>query len=242
VPQAHPLPLDPQTLCRTFLERDARVRSLEGTARLRVETEERAARLDATLVIERPASLRCEINDFLDHLQFLAVVRNGVLSTYSVPENLFSTGPVLPARVEEFLGVALNEEELISLLLGSPLFVAVKAPVCDEPPPGGQGVLRVTESGAGISYAVRLDRDGRPEEIFLERSGPGGAGATNRLRVVFEEYRQVDQTAFPFRIRVWEEGRERHFQVEYDEVQLNRPLPGGLFAFDPPADAERAIW
>jgi hypothetical protein len=232
---------DPETLYRSLVEGNGRMRTLEGTARLRIQTEERTARLEATLVCERPESLRCEITDFLDHLIFLIVVQDGQILSYSVAENRFSQGKALPGRIQDFLGVPLGVEELISLFLGCPFFVTVNDPVCHFSANEGEVLLNVSDPSMGISYKVTLDREGRPEESLLVRTEPG-SGETHRIRAVFRKYRGVGGMAFPFRIRVSEEGAERHFQVDYHEVDVNRELLDGLFEFVPPPDAEQVPW
>ncbi len=233
--------LTPDVFYRSLQERDARRLSLEGTARFRIHTGERKARLDVSLLCERPGSLRFDANDFLDHLLFLAVVREGVISSYSVPENLYNRGPASPSRIRDLLGVSLPPEALVSMLLGSPFLVSLTDPALRLYAAGEHDLLAACEPSGDLCTTVRVDRRGRPVESLLEIL-PGEGREPLRIRVTFSKYRSVDSVDFPFRIHVLDEGSGRYFQLDFHEINLNRELPADLFDFDPPQGAERQTW
>lgn len=219
------------------MRRTGHLKSLEGTAKLRIHTAVRKARFDATLLCERPARVRLEVTDFLDHLIFLVLIRNDLLMTYSVPENLFARGRAVPEQVQAFLGVPLDVEDLVSLILGSPFFVPLKSPELDVSFDGGMVLLKATELARGLSYKVRVDRYWRPVESLLEQKCPG-KGMRQRIRVEFQKYRQIDSLDFPFRIRVTDERSGWYSVIHFQSLSLNPDLPEDLFEFTPPKDAD----
>jgi len=215
--------------------------ALEGTGRFRVHAGERKVRLDVTLLCERPDSLRFEADDFLGHFVFLAVLHRGELTSYSAPENLYARGPANADRMGVLLGVPLGPEELVSLVLGSPLFVRVADPSLRLSVAGDHHVLTVCDPSEVLCTTVRVDLRGRPEASLLVGAlSPGGP--VLRIRVEFGRYRSTEGAEFPFRIRVTDEHTGRFFQMDYEEILVNRALPRDLFTFEPPAGAERVTW
>jgi len=230
-----------QSLYQALLERDAGRWSLGGTAKVRVDTGERKARLDVTVVCERPGRLRFDANDFLDHLLFLAVVRDGVLATYSVPENLYARGHATPERIGELLGVPLSPESVVSMLLGAPFFVPLANPVLRLGSADGRDHLSACTPLGDLCTTVQVDRQGRPLESLLE-DRRGGTGEGIRVRVTFSRYREADSDEFPFRIQVLDERTGRSFRVDLHEIELNREWPSDVFSFGPPAGAGEVVW
>jgi len=201
----------------------------------------RTARLDVTLVCLRPGSLRFDVSDFLGHLLFLAVVHDGVLASYSVPEHLYSRGSATPERIGELLGVALPPETLVSLLLGAPFPIPLTDPVLRFVPADGSGRLRACDASGDPCTTVRVDRQGRPEETLLE-AGHETAEERIRVRVTYSRYRWVDSAELPFRISVVDERTGRSFRLDFQEMELNREPPPDVFGFDPPPGAAWWVW
>lgn len=234
-------PGTPESIYQALIERDAVRWSLQGTARARLDTGDRRARLDVTLFCQRPGSLRFDANDFFDHLLFLAVVHEGVFSSFSVPDNLYARGEATAERIAELVGVPLAPESLVALLLGSPLFVPLSGPTlrlaaCEE-----ADRLRVCDGSGDPCITVWVDRLGRPVESVLERGG-GSAHDAVRVRVTFSRYRSTGTGEQPFRIRVADERTGRSFRLDFEEQELNREPPEGAFRFEPPGDARWWTW
>ena len=79
---------DPQALYQKLVEQTAKVSSLEGSAKVRLQTEDRRLRLEALIACERATRLRMEVTDFLNHVVFLLILREGRLAAFSLKEGL----------------------------------------------------------------------------------------------------------------------------------------------------------
>ena len=230
-----------QALYDELLNRAARVKTLEGTMKLRIHTDERKARMDATLVCERPGNLRFEVTDFFDHVLFLAVIQKEYLTAYNVPENLYFQGQALPARIETLLGIPLRVDELTPMILGSPFILPLNNPVLSISLDQGMALLHMAEPSEGFSCKIRVDRKGQPIESTIEKRNIRN-GETVRILVTFQKYKLKNTIEFPFRIRVTDEKSGWYFQIDYHEITLNRKIQKDLFMFTPPAGAERMVW
>ena len=185
--------------------------------------------------------MRFEVLDFWDHVVFLALVRKGVLVTYSVGDNEYFEGTADAGQLERVMGVPVRGTDLIDLVLGNPFFVAMEDPRLGVSRDEEGLVLDAEDQGRGIRYLVWMDPLNRPFRSVLVRSPAGGAPAGD-LQVAFGKYREVQSCPFPFRIRVSDNANQELIAIEYESVTLGGDLGEELFQFTPPADAERVTW
>ena len=117
-----------ESLYQELLVYSEQVKSLRGTARIRIRVLEKKVRLDAVIICDRKGRLRLEVLDFLDHVIFLVLLRNDRFLIYSVPENSYLEEPADSEQFRKTLGIPLSGKELIALLLGSSMFSPVTSP------------------------------------------------------------------------------------------------------------------
>ena len=230
---------DPEALYLEILSHAEQVRTLQGTARLRLQTETEKASLDAVIVCDRNGRLRFEVLDWLNHVVFLALFDKKGFLTYSVPDNQYAEGPDDSAGIQEILGIPLTAEELVRLGLGDPFFLSLRDPVLRVSVDQGVLLLDARPSSLGPRYQVWLDERRRPERMLVIGPYRGGR-AVGDLRVDYGRYRQVGSVLFPHRIRVATTASEHVLQVDYQRVLLNESLEEDLFEFEPPAGALRS--
>ena len=230
---------DPEATYRDILSRCEAIRTLQGTAHLRLQTEQQKASLDAVIVCDRHGRLRFEILDLLNHVVFLAIFDPKGFLTYSVSENEYMEGPEDPEQIREMLGIPLKAEELTALALGDPFFLPLSDPIVRIGVDQNALLLDVESSGLGPRYLVWLDEDKRPAKMFVMRPHSGGR-AVGDLQVEYGRYRTIDGVSFPHRIRVAVTGSERVFKVDYQKVLLNESLEEDLFRFVPPEGATQS--
>ncbi len=227
---------DPETCYLELLNRSGQVRTLQGMARIRLETGQEKATLDAVIACDRQGRLRFEVLDWLNHVVFLALFDRQGFVTYSAPENEYAEGPDEPARIEEILGIPLKAEELAALALGDPFLLPVTDPTLRLTVDRGALLLDVESSSLGPRYLVWLDEGTRPERVFVMRPRQGREGIGD-LQVDYGRYRKSDAVDFPYRIRVTATGLQDVLQVDYQRILLNESLDEGLFSFTPPTGA-----
>lgn len=231
---------DAGPLYQELVARTSGVRTLQGTAQVRIRTATEKTRFDAVLAFDRGGRVRLEALDFLGHVVFLGLFGPGGYLTYAVSENRFARGAASPEELRRFLGVALGPAELAALALGSPFFLPLEDPDARVSVDEGRVLLDVEGAGGGVRYLVWLDDAERPRKVLL-MNPPAGTGLRTDIEVEFGRYREIDAIPFPFRIRVTAD-QGRFFEVDYDRVLLNDPLSDDLFDFTPPADAEEMTW
>ncbi len=225
---------DPERIYQQILDRSGRVRTLRGTAHLRLRSEQQKASLDVVIACDREGRLRFEILDWLNHVVFLAVFDSGGFLTYSASENEYRVGPEEAEEFEELLGMPVTAGELTTLALGDPFFMPLSDPAVRASVDRNALLLDVEGAGAGPRYLIWLGEKKRPERMVAI----DGEAARN-LEVDYDRYREVDGVLFPHRIRVSPSGSERELQIDFQRVLLNEPLPEDLFRFAPPAGAAR---
>jgi hypothetical protein len=229
---------NPDGIYRQILDGGARVRTLRGTAHLRLETDRQKASLDVVVVCDREGRLRIEILDWLNHVVFLALFDSEGFLTYSASENEYMEGPEDVEQIEELLGMPLTAAELAALALADPFFLPLSDPAVRVSVDRNTLLLDVESAGAGPRYLLWLDERKRPNRMLAIRP-QRGRGAARNLEVEYARYREVDGSPFPHRIRVSPSGSGSTLQVDFQRVLLNEPLPQDLFQFVPPAGATR---
>ena len=192
---------DPKATYREILNRCAEIRTLQGAAHLRLQTEQHKASLDAVIACDRQGRLRFEILDLLNHVVFLAIFHPQGFLTYSASENEFMEGQEGSEQIRQMLGMPLKAEELTALALGDPFFLPLSDPTVRISVDQNALLLDVEASGPGPRYLVWLDEEKRPAKMFVIRPHSGGR-AIGDLQVEYGKYRTIDGISFPHRIRV----------------------------------------
>jgi len=227
---------DPEAIYREILSRCETIRTLQGSAHLRIHTEQQKASLDAMIACDRHGRLRFEILDWLNHVVFLAIFDPQGFLTYSASENEYIEGPEDPEQIREMLGIPFKAAELTAMALGDPFFLPLRDPIVRISEDQNALLLDVEASGPGPRYLVWLDEKKRPAKMFVIRPYSEGR-AIRDLHVEYGRYRTIDGVSFPHRIRVAVTGSERVLQVDYQKVLLNESLQEDLFRFVPPEGA-----
>ena len=211
---------DPEATYREILSRCEAIRTLQGTAHLRLQTEQQKASLDAVIACDRHGRLRFEILDLLNHVVFLAIFDPKGFLTYSVSENEYMEGPEDPEQIREMLGIPLQAEELTALALGDPFFLPVSDPIVRISVDQNALLLDVGSSGLGPRYLVWLDENKRPAKMFVMptlQRGKGHRGSSGRIRKVPDHRWGLVPAPHPrgrYRFRAGLEGRLSEGPVE----------------------------
>jgi hypothetical protein len=226
------LSLDPAQLLEAVKAAQARVVSVQGRARVGVDSPGGSGGAEQFLVAERPGRVRVEAYDFFGNVVALLAVEDGRLALYDARQRTFMRGAATPANLARLVPVPLAPEELVTLLCGS-------VPLLDGP-------AVAAEAGDGVVVLTLRQGD------LLQRLevGPGAAILASRVRRLtaggevpagLEAEFSVHRTRAGLRLPTDLSARLPQADValtlHWRELEVNRPVDPSLFRPDPPAGA-----
>jgi hypothetical protein len=222
-----PLPADdprPQRFVDAWLAQTAQRTALRGSARLAVDGEGQGGepvrlRSRQSLVLERPARLRIEVQGMLGTTLAVLAVDGAEYAFFETETRRFERGPLDDALLWRVAGLALRPEDVIEAVLGGPqadpglaLQGAYAAP---------EGGVQVSLGGdAGARRVLRFDADGRLRE--LEVRAPGAAA----WRAAYDDF----DAGFARRVSI-DTGSARA-ELHLRDVELNPPVTADMFRLD----------
>ncbi len=203
---------------RTWLERlsaegESR-RSVRAVGKLRLDSRDGRGRVKEVVLAERPGRLRLESLGLLGNTLTL-LVTDGESFSYFDGRSL-EGGPVSPDVLHERLGLALAPDEVVEVLLGSPLRP-------HWPPTAILGSGQEREVWLP-DQRVRLSAAG--ELRSLETLGPSGEV---RWRAEYGEWRDVPGGRYPFFVALYFPASELRAELRFTDVELNPALEPSLF-------------
>ena len=206
--------------------------SVQGRARVSVDSPDGSGGVDQHLVAERPGRVRIEAVDFFGNVVALLAVSDGRLALYDARQRTFTRGAATPANLARLTQVPLEPEALVTLLCGS-------APLLDGTPlaaePGDGRVLLVI--GAG-DLEQRLDV-GPGAALLASRTRRRGAGGDVPvgLDAEFSGHRLRDGRLVPTEVTARAPGDRVVLSLRWRELEVNQPVDPSLFRLSPPAGA-----
>jgi hypothetical protein len=226
------LSLDPATLLAEVRAAQDRVWSVQGRARVGVDSPGGSGGVDQHLVAERPDRLRIEAYDFFGNVVAVLAVAEGRLALYDAREQAFLRGAATPANLARLVQVPVTPEALVTLLCGS-------APLLDGAPltaePGDGRVLLSLRAG---DLVQRLE------------VGPGAALLASRVRRVtaagetpvgldaeFSGHVLHGGQSLPTRVTAHVPDARVDLSLRWRELEANGPVDPALFRLSPPAGA-----
>jgi Domain of unknown function (DUF4292) len=226
------LSLEPSALLGEVRAAQAKVHSVQGRARVSVESPRGGGATEQFLVAEKPARLRVEVYDFFGNLSAALTVDGDALSLYDGRERVFYRGPATPENVARLVPVAISPAELATLLCGS-------APLID-------GEATSAEPGDGTVWLTV--RDG-PLQQRLE-IGPGATILSSRLSrldgpsprptglaTTFSVHRSRAGARLPTDTTAREAGAGVSLSLTWRELTVNGAVDPALFRLAPPRGA-----
>jgi outer membrane biogenesis lipoprotein LolB len=230
-PPLPPLPADdprPAALLASFAQASAGREALRGRARLAVDGEAgqgAPVRLRArqTLVLERPARLRIEVEGMLGTTLAVLAVDGGEYAYFETESRRFEQGPLPEDLLWRISGLALQPQEVVDVVLGAPRLAADLALRGAFAAPDG-GVRVDLEGADGSSRALRFDAEGRLRELIARDPHRSGWTAS------FDDYAPVGGEALAHTVSI-DTGSARAV-LSLRDVELNPPLPADIFRLD----------
>jgi len=153
---------DPVELMGQVRASQAKIRSVRGSARLAVVSQEQSGSLDAWLAAEKPARIRIEVLDFFGNAAAVLVAKDGSFALYDARAGIYYRGEATPENLARLLPLPIPVGDLAVLLCGSAPLLEGRAVNADPDGskmrlevegPDGRQVLWVG-TGATVSSAL----------------------------------------------------------------------------------------
>ncbi|MGA9522605.1 MAG: DUF4292 domain-containing protein [Myxococcaceae bacterium] len=222
---------DPEAVLKLVAENEARVVTLVGESKVRVDTPQGRGSFSMFVALSRPGLIHFEPLDFFGRPVAVLVVNGDSFGLYQSQENRYYTGPASPANVSRFLPIALPADELTRIMLG----VAPRIP-------HEQAELRI-DGQECLCYVLTLRRGDvtqtlqvDPVRLRVKKSVLQGIAAYD---LEFDDFKELDKdkaTTFPQEVRLTADGSRIDLQVNYRDVTLNEAPDLMMFDLTPPED------
>jgi len=221
---------DPEKLFALTSQAQANVLTLQGDAKLRVDSPQGSGTLSMFVAISRPGLLHLETFDFFNR-PVAALVSDGQrFGLYQTEGNVFFQGPASPENVSRFLPVVLPSEELVALMLGQVPFIPAERKTLELDRDEGVYVLKLFHGGVTQTLhvhtrfhrVVRSEVRGLPAyDLSFDDLKPQGEGGM----------------IFPHEVKLIAEVAETELRLRYSAVTLNARPDLTLFELTPPEGA-----
>jgi hypothetical protein len=226
------LSLDPATLLGEVRAAQARVSSVQGRARVSVDSARGSGGGDQELVAERPGRVRITSYDFFGNVVAELAVADGRMALYDARERTFLRGAATPANLARLVQVPLAPEALVTLLCGSaPLLDG--EPVSAEP---GDGLVLLTLRDGEVVQRLEVGPGAALLASRVRRLTPGGEVAEG-LDVQFTGRDPGDGLQLPGRLELHAAAAGLDLSLRWRELEANQPVDPSRFRLDPPAGA-----
>ena len=228
-PVAVPLPRDdprPAALLAAFAEQVSRRDGLRGDARLAVDADSPQPlhlRSHQSLVIERPASLRIEVQGMLGATLAVLAIDGSQYAFFDTGSRRFEQGPVTEAVLWRIARLSLQPDEVVAVVLGGPSLgpdLSVRAAYAMA-----EGGVRIElEGDAGAHRALEFDAAGKLRE-WVARDPDRGAWTAR-----FDDYADVAGQSLAHRVSI--DTGDTQAVLQLRNVELNPSLPADIFRLD----------
>jgi len=226
------LSLDPAALLAEVEAAQARVVSVQGRARVGVESPGGGGGTEQYLVAERPGRLRVEVQDFFGNVVAVLAVLDGRLALYDARERTFMRGLATPANLARLIPVPLRPEALVTLLCGS-------APLLDgvaEAAEPGDGRVRLTLRQGDLVQRLEVGPGAALLASRTRRLGPAGEVPAG-LDAEFSSHRTRAGQRVPTDLSARAAEAGVALTLHWRDLEVNQPVDPSLFSLSPPTGA-----
>ncbi|HEY6097842.1 MAG TPA: DUF4292 domain-containing protein [Anaeromyxobacter sp.] len=225
-PRAPPpdLSLDPAQLLAQVRAAQARVTSVRGEVRVRIEGRGTSGTAPAFVAAKKPDRVHVRTADFFGNTVSALTTSGGELSLYDARERVVYRGAATPENVGRLVPVPLSAPDLATLLCGS-------APILEGEPVRavpGRGFVEL-EIAAGDRRQVLQVGAGA---AVLSSSIAVPAGGPGAYDVAFRDFDAFQGLRFPAEVALSSREPALSLRLTWTEVETSVPLEDRLF--EPP--------
>jgi hypothetical protein len=216
----------PAALLAAFAEQADRREGLRGDARLAVDADSPQPlhlRSRQSLVLERPASLRIEVQGMLGATLAVLAIDGRQYAFFDTGSRRFDQGPLTDDVLWRLARLSLQPDEVVAVVLGGPRLapgLSVRAAYAT-----GDGGVRVELAGdEGSGRALEFDAAGNLRE-WVARDPLRGAWTAR-----FDDYAEVAGQSLAHRVSI--DTGDTRAVLQLRNVELNPSLPADIFRLD----------
>jgi outer membrane lipoprotein-sorting protein len=219
---------DPERLFQLVSQAQANLVTIQGDAKLRVDSPQGSGTLSMFLAISRPGLLHMETFDFFNR-PVAALVSDGQrFGLYQTEGHVYYAGPASPENVSRFLPVVLPSEELVAVMLGQVPFIPAERKTLELD--RGEGVYVLKLFRGPVTQTLQV----HPKYYRVVRSEVRGVPGYD---LAFDDFKQEGLALFPKEVKLIAEVAETELRLRYSDVTLNAPPDLTLFELAPPEGA-----
>lgn len=232
---AQDLAADPAKLLDDVRAAQAKVRSVRGTARVRIESPGLTGTVTELVAAEKPARLRLETLDFFGNSAAMLVADGDRFGFYDARARTWYRGDATPENVSRFLPVVLPPDELVTILCGSAPILGGRA--AEAVPKGGKVQLVVAAGEVGQRLEVGEELAVQSSRVRRADPDPGAQAAFYDLD--FDLFRHPGGVRFPMEVRLEAARARSRVKLAWrDDLEVNVRSDDGLFSLAPPRGAK----
>ncbi len=228
---------DPAVLLEEVRTAQARVRTVRGTARVKVESPGVSGAVNEFLAGQKPDRVRLETLDFFGNPAAVLAASDGAFAFFDARANVFYRGAATPENVSRLLPFVIPVEELVTILCGSapllpgrPLDVSVK-----------DGVLLLTLGRGDIGQRLAIGERASIEWSRIRKAAAPGAGSASEAAVAydleFDGFSTRGGLRFPTEVRLDAPAGHARVHLAWRDVEVNPGVEPSLFRLQPPKGA-----
>jgi outer membrane lipoprotein-sorting protein len=224
------LSLEPAALLAQVRAAQARVKSVRGDARIRIQSPDGSGTLSAFVAAQRPDRVYIQTLDFFGNPLAVLATAGGALSLYDARARVLYRGPATPENLARLVPIPLSPEELATILCGgAPLLdgTAVRA----DP---GRGFVTLELVAGERTEILRVGPGAAVQRAALRVGGAAGRGGWD-LEIAREAV--PESGSFPTEVKLSAEAPEVRLRLVWQEAEWNPALDAALFSPAPPRGA-----
>ncbi len=204
--------------------------SLQGDAKLRVDSPQGSGTLSLFVALSRPGLLHFESFDFFNRPVAALTANRERFGLYQTEGNAWYEGPASPQNISRFLPVVLPSEELVAVMLGqTPLIPAAERKTLSLD--RDEGVYVLTLHRGRVTQVLQV----HTKHHRVVRSEVRGVQAYD---LAFENFDQGDALVFPKKVKLMVPQAKTELEVRYTDVTLNAAPDLTLFELTAPEGAK----
>ncbi|AKF82460.1 hypothetical protein MFUL124B02_28110 [Myxococcus fulvus 124B02] len=203
--------------------------TLEGDAKLRVESPQQSGTIGMFLAVTRPAFLHLETFDFFNRPLASLVGDGSRFGLYQAQTHTWYQGPASPENVSRFLPVVLPGEELVAILLGQVPLIPPERKTLELDTKEGVYVLTLHRGAATQVLQVH------PKYLRVVRSQVRGVPGYD---LAFDDFLEQGGLIFPGKVALDAKQAQTKLEVRYQQIKLNARPDLTLYELTPPEGAK----